>query len=163
MKVKIIYFSLDGNTKLIAERIKQAIGADIVQLETAKPFPQNGFNKFLIGGKSTLFGETPALKEYDENLDYDLIILGTPVWAGTVAPPLRTFLSKADLKGKKTALFVCSGSASAEKSAALVKKLQPDCELIDTACFFNPAKNDTSGQKDKAARWAEGLIRQIKK
>ncbi|MBR1929909.1 MAG: hypothetical protein IJ833_00290 [Lachnospiraceae bacterium] len=52
-------------------------------------------------------GETPALQPYEFNIEkYDRIIFGTPVWASTFVPPLRTFINdNPDVKDKKIAVF----------------------------------------------------------
>lgn len=89
MKTAIVYYSMSGNTRYAAERIAQTIGADLIPLVPTKAYPDSGFKKFFWGGKSALMGDKPALEPYafDPNA-YDLVILGTPVWAGTIAPPL---------------------------------------------------------------------------
>ena len=93
MKTLIVYYSLEGNTKYAADKIAQAIGADTLQLVPKKAYSDKGFSKFLWGGKSALMAEKPALEPIDANLDeYEQIVFGFPVWAGTFAPPLRTFI-----------------------------------------------------------------------
>ena len=68
--------------------------------------------------------ETPELEEYKfNNNKYDYIILGTPVWASTFAPPIRTFVkeNKEKLKNKKFSVFVCYSGGGAEKAIAKLK------------------------------------------
>ena len=58
--------------------------------------------------------ESPELKKYTFNKDdYDVIILGTPVWAGTFTPPLRTFVKENDLSDKNVAIYACSSGGKA--------------------------------------------------
>ena len=112
MKTAVVYYSLTGNADFAAKRIAEKLNADLIRLEPEKAYPASGFRKFLWGGKSAVMGETPALAGQPFQLaDYDCVILGTPVWAGTFAPPLRTLIraNAGKWKEKKVAAFVCSG------------------------------------------------------
>lgn len=157
MRVKVVFYSLEGNTKLIAEKIAENLNGDMVELKPKKHYANSGFKKFLWGGKSALMKETPDLEAYDNNLDYDLIIIGTPVWAGSFAPPIRTFIKDNNLEGKKIAMFACHAGGGANGCFEKFKKLTPKCEIINTIDFVDPLKKDTSNNVDKAIKWAKAL------
>ena len=83
-----------------------------------------------------MFGDAPELEPYNQNLTpYERITLATPIWAGTFAPPLRTFLKQVRLSGKRLALLACGGG-SAEKAFTQLKALAgvsgdvPTCHLV---------------------------------
>ena len=119
MKTLIVYFSHTGHTAAAAARIAESLGADLLALQTVKPYPARGAAMFLAGGKSALFGEKPPLKPYDfRPEDYEQIIFGFPVWASSVAPPLRTFIeaNRAALGGKRLAAFACQSGSGGEKA-----------------------------------------------
>ena len=108
MKKLIVYYSFEGNTEFVANLIAQETQADILKLEPADETRPTGFMKYIWGGKQVFTKTKPELKPFDKNpMDYDLIIIGTPVWANTYAPALRTFLDKQDICDKKIALFCC--------------------------------------------------------
>ena len=69
-------------------------------------------------------GETPALQSYEFSVEkYDRIILGTPVWASTFAPPIRSFLKEnPDIQGKRLAVFTCFSGGGADKAIEKMKK-----------------------------------------
>lgn len=157
MKVKTIFYSLEGNTKMVAEAISNSIGADVLELKPIKEYHTKGFKKYLWNGKSIMLKEKPTLESYDKNLDYDLIIFGSPIWAGTFSPPIRTFISENDLSGKKVAFFVCHMGGGASRCFTEFKALQPNCELISTLDFYEPTKNSTKEQLDKAVSWAKNI------
>lgn len=97
MRTAIVYYSMSGNTAYVAEKIAEEIKAsgevDIIRIEPKKVYPDKGAKKFFWGGKSAVMGEAPALQPYEFNIEkYDRIIFGTPVWASTFVPPLRTFI-----------------------------------------------------------------------
>ncbi|MBO7404523.1 MAG: NAD(P)H-dependent oxidoreductase [Clostridia bacterium] len=121
MKTAVVYYSMSGNTELAAERIAAVLGADLIRLTPVKAYPDKGFRKFFWGGKSAVMGEKPALEPFVFRAeDYEQVILGTPIWAGTFAPPLRTFADRYRdaLAGKSLAFFACMSGSGAEKAAA---------------------------------------------
>ena len=103
MKTAIVYYSMSGNTKYVADKIAERIEADMIRIDPVKAYPDKGAKKFIWGGKSAVMGETPALRPYEFNVEkYDGIILGSPVWAGNFAPPVRTFIKEnPNIQGKK--------------------------------------------------------------
>ena len=93
MRNLVVFYSLEGNTRLIAESIAKAINADVLELKTKKKYSDKGFKKYFWGGKSVIFKEKPELLYLDKDINqYDNIFIGTPIWVGTYAPPLNTFL-----------------------------------------------------------------------
>ena len=114
MKAIIVYYSLTSNTEFVAKELSNKLDCDILPLEVLNPYPDKGFKKFYWGGKSAVMKESPELKKYTFNKDdYDVIILGTPVWAGTFTPPLRTFVKENDLSDKNVAIYACSSGGKA--------------------------------------------------
>ena len=137
MKNVVVYYSMGGNTGYVAEKTADKLGADLIRLEPEKNYPDKGFKKFLWGGKSAVMGEEPLLKpyEFDESL-YDRIIFGFPVWAGSFAPPIRSFISenRKSMLGKQFAAFACYAGSGADKALEKLKKFlgiaQLDAELV---------------------------------
>lgn len=151
MKTLIVYYSLEGNTKYVAEKIAEQTGADLLCLEPEKAYPTGKVTKYLWGGRSAVMGDTPELKPYTLELQtYDTVIFGTPVWASTYTPPLRTFIKKHkdELKNKKIAFFACSAGGSAEKCFVNLQEELGCSEIVATLRLTDPAQrqknqNDT--------------------
>lgn len=124
MKTAIVYYSMSGNTKYVADKIAERTEADIIRIEPVKAYPDKGAVKFIWGGKSAVMGEKPALQPYEFSVEnYDGIILGTPVWAGNFAPPIRTFIEEnPDIREKKLAVFTCFSGGGADKAIEKMKK-----------------------------------------
>ena len=102
MKTLIVYYSLEGNTDWAAKKIAAALGADALRVEPVKAYPDSGFRKFFRAGKSAVMAETPALLPCEARPgDYGRVVIGFPVWAGNVAPPIRTFIRDNDLSGRR--------------------------------------------------------------
>lgn len=159
MKTAIVYYSMSGNTERVAEEAAKALNADLVRLVPQKAYPDKGFKKFLWGGKSALMGDRPALEKYDFDGGYDLVVIGSPVWAGTFAPPLRTFLAdnKEKLSSSRFAAFLCLGGKNAAKAFEKIKKELPASDLVATE-FFSDEETDeekTNKLKDFCKKLSE--------
>ena len=149
MKTIVVYYSLEGNTQYVAERIAEALGAGLLRLRPKKAYPDSGFKKFFWGGKSAVMAETPALEPYDfDPAAWDRIILGFPVWAGNVTPPIRTFIKENDLRGKRIAAFACQSGSGAEKAFEKLAKCIGVSGFEHTAVFIDP-KSRPGQEKDE--------------
>ena len=106
MKTIIIYYGYGKHTRMIAERIKDELECDILEIKPKVPY-SNDYQKVVDETTDNLeTKETPEIEDIKINLDdYDRVILGTPVWWYTITPPIRTFLSKYDLSGKRVYPF----------------------------------------------------------
>jgi menaquinone-dependent protoporphyrinogen IX oxidase len=51
-------------------------------------------------GRLTVIGEPEK-----DSASYDLVVVGTPIWAGAVAPAIRTYLSQNKERLKRVASF----------------------------------------------------------
>lgn len=154
MKTAIVYYSLTGNTEWVTEKIAESLRADRVRLIPQKVYPDKGLKKFLWGGKSAIMGETPALEAYAFDLSaYDLIILGTPVWASTFAPPIRTFLqdNKEQLLGKRLAVVTCYSGGGADKAIAKMLKFL-DRDAFDAQLILIDPKDKADEKNEQKIR-----------
>ena len=161
-KVLVVYYSLTGNTKLIAESIANSINSDVLELKPEKELNAEGGSKYFWGGYQAKMKKKPKLREFDINpLDYDLIILGTPVWAWTYSPPIRSFLSKYDLSGKKVALWTCS-RGDGVKAMNRFKEALKDTNILGEIRLQEPKQHGLEASKEKAVVWAKEIIQNVK-
>lgn len=157
MKTAIVFYSMLGNTKSVAENIKQKLGenVDLVEVTPVKEYPSKGIKKFLWGGKSAIMSEKPKLNPYEFNSDeYEQVIFGFPVWASRIAPPLRTFIedNRETLKGKTISAYACQAGNGAEKAFAGLKDLLGISDYKATMILIDPKdkpkeENDTKIEK----------------
>ncbi len=158
MKSLIVYYSFTGNVKFIAETMAKAVDMDLLELKLAeKDINPRGFMKFLWGGKQVFSKKQPELLPFDKNPEnYDLLIIGTPVWAWTYAPALRTFFANANLSRKKIALFCCHGGGKG-KTLQKMKTALGNHDVISEIDFLEPLKKDTQAKERQAIEWAKNL------
>ena len=145
MRELVVYYSMSGNTDDTARKIAALRGADLLRIFPVKAYPDRGFRKFLWGGKSAVMAEKPKLESYSfRGDDYDRVIIGTPVWASTFAPPVRTFLTEnlEVLRTKDIAVFACQSGNGADKAFSKMKELLGrdsfDAELVLTDPLDRP-------------------------
>lgn len=161
MSTAIVFFSLDGNTRLAATGLAERLGADVFEIRTVKPYPAKGPLKILVGGKDATFDKCPAIEPLGIDLAaYDQVVLGTPVWADKVAAPINTFIKGCDLGGKRFALLISSAGGDATKCAAdAASKLGHATDELPLLSLRNPMKMDAadlSAQLDAFAAQLEG-------
>lgn len=158
MKTLVVFYSLEGNTKFIAEIIAKELQADLLELKTKKEFPTSGFKKYFFGGKSVVFKEKPTLTNDKIDLrPYDNIVIGTPIWDGTYSAPFNTFVEQYQFTGKKVALFACHLGGGAKKCFKMFKKVLAGNEFISEMEFVDPYRIDKESNIKKAVEWAKKL------
>ncbi len=108
-----------------------------------------------------MFKEKPELINAQLDIsNYKNIIIGTPVWCGTYAPPFNTFLSNFEIKYKNIAIFACHGGGGAEKCFDNFKNELTENNFLGYISFVDPIKNQREECSQKAKEWIKSLIRQ---
>ena len=85
--------------------------------------------------------EKPKLQPYRFDAEkYDRVIIGFPVWAGRIAPPLRTFVeeNRAALQGKRISAFACQSGSGAEKALNGLRELAGISDFEASAILIDP-------------------------
>ncbi len=120
-KVAVVYFSWspDGNTRFAATTIAKKAGAALFEIKAETPY-NSDFNKCCDEAKPECYGKKLRAIKPIEGLDlakYDVVLVGTPDWWGTMAPPVRTWVTrnKDALKGKTVCIFQTHGGGGMER------------------------------------------------
>lgn len=154
-----MFYSFEGNTRFIADIIAEEAKADLLELKPLKDNMPKGFMKYLWGGKKVYSGEQPKLQPFDISPDdYDLILIGTPVWAWTFTPAINTFLHDYQLRDKKIALFCSSTSSSGKTLENMKGKLDKSNTIVGEIEFFDPLKKDKVKEENTARTWTKSII-----
>jgi flavodoxin len=107
----VVVFSQTGNTWHLAEIISQKIGAGIFRIEPTEPFPADEREIIGFEERRRAEGIEPELAtEPPDFSNYDLVLLGSPVWFGERPDLVAAFLLAADFQGADVALFATSGT-----------------------------------------------------
>ncbi|MCK4797653.1 MAG: flavodoxin [Spirochaetes bacterium] len=158
LKKLVIFYSLDGNTKYIAKNIANSVKADMLELKVKNQKKQKGFLKYFLAVMQVVFKIKPKLLSLEKNPEeYDIIFIGTPVWAGNYNPAFNSFFSNIQLEGKRIALFSCYAESEGKSFLNLKEKLCNN-EIIGEIGFRTPLKNNAADNKDKVIKWAKKII-----
>ncbi|MEM9616425.1 MAG: flavodoxin [Pseudomonadota bacterium] len=152
----VAYYSWFGTTAKAAEAIAAALGADVEEITDAKP--RRGL---FVSVRSAIEAgrEKPApIMTPERNIaDYDVVILGFPVWASNMASPMRGYIERAlgGAKPKSIAAFCTLGSSGAEKA---FEKIEAACvrKLAGTVAF-NAEEMKKGDWREKAEAFASAL------
>lgn len=154
-KVLVAYFSHSGNTREIAEQIRQAAGADIFEIKPLQTYPDDYKTLTSVAKKEIQDGVKPELKENIANInEYDVVFIGSPCWWGTIAAPVSSFLAANDLSGKKVVPFMTHGGSGLGHSESDIKKLIPGAELVSGKAFWG---SRVSNAQEDVNNWVKEL------
>ncbi len=118
----VAYYSLSGHTRQIAEAIAAGLGADLEPICEVRS--RKGWIAYLRSAWEALQNAPAPIKVVEKDASaYDLIVLGTPVWVGRMASPLRSYVSQERHKFARIAVFCTEGGANGEKAMAQVAQL----------------------------------------
>ncbi|NHJ87547.1 MAG: flavodoxin [Asgard group archaeon] len=150
MKSLVLYYSRTGNTKLIAETIANETKSELIEIKRQKEIKGTGFMLYFMGGFQSMTKQKTKLEEFDFDInDYDLIFIGSPVWAWNINPAIRSLLNEVQLKDKKIALFCCCAGDATKILTALSEKLVGNT-ILGESQYIEPLKNDTEANVTKA-------------
>lgn len=140
-KILIAYYSLSGNTREVAEAVQKEVGGDIFEIETAEAYPDIYKELTEQAKREISAGYKPALKKNVENFEkYDIVFIGSPIWWGTIAPAVSSFLAANDFNGKTVIPFVTHSGGGVQNSFI---DLQRQCH----GCIVN--ENGWVGHKNR--------------
>ena len=154
MKALVVYYSRTGNTKSVAEEIAAELGADVDEVVDLKK--REGRMGYLSASIDATSNRETNISETKKNpADYDLIVIGTPVWFYSPSSAIRTYIAKHDVSGKNVALFfTCNGGPGGvvEKT----KNLMPNAVFMGELILAKPSQNKNETKK-KIVEWCTTL------
>lgn len=155
-KILIAYYSFTGNTKLIADNIAKIKKAKKVRIKPEKDIKDKKVLNIIKGAFQVVFKQKPDLDMAKIELkDFDVIFIGTPVWAGSLTPAVRTFLSENNFAKKKVVLFSTYEGAPG-KTFKDIEKILENIKIIDSRPFQFPIGNDKKLEIE-IKDWLRGL------
>jgi flavodoxin len=123
-RILVVYYSRTGTTRKVAEHIAERLGADIEEIIDRKK--RTGAIGWLMAGRDA--GRRSLTEIEEPRMDpgeYDLLVIGSPVWNDTVSTPIRTYITEYASRFNNLALFTTQGNEETGATAdmdALVGK-----------------------------------------
>lgn len=153
-KVLVAYFSATGTTAGVAEKLANAINADLFEIKPEQPYTSEDLNwqnnqsrsSIEMGDKSS----RPQIASKIEDISqYNIIFVGSPIWWGREPSIMDTFIESYDFAGKTVIPFVTSGSSGIGDYGVNLQALAPNAKILVGKRF--PA--DVSSEELK--NWAD--------
>jgi len=121
-KILVVYHSRTGYTRRVALDLAGRLGADLDVIRIVQPM--DGPVGYAMCAIEAFWGLAPALRRQEKDpADYDLVVIGTPVWFWSLASPVRSWLEKFGRRGKRFAFFCTMGGSGAGRVFATMKEM----------------------------------------
>lgn len=159
-RILIVYLSRTQNTKTLAEIIHDKMGGRLEALELVNPYPENYRAIVEQVAAENRTGYLPPLKNRLDMENYDVVFLGFPTWGMQLPPPMKSFLSSHDLKGKTVVPFNTNGGYGIGSCIQTIKELCQGSTLLKELSIKGGSERDgiylaIKGQRKKKV---EGMV-----
>ena len=143
--ILVAYYSKTGNTQIVAQEIAQELKADIYEIKPASPYPADYHTTTEQAKEEIKNGIKPPLADALPNLSaYKVIFIGTPIWWGHIASPVRTFVTQGDFQGKTVIPFCTHGGSGIAFSQNDIKTLATGANVLDGRCFYGSSATNSA-------------------
>lgn len=121
-KTLVTFYSRTGNTRKVAQTLASHLACEIEEIvDTRDRLGPWGYVRSML---EALSNRTTQIKPpLHKPEDQDLVIIGTPVWAGTIATPVRTYLLENRNRFRNVAFFVTHGGSGDSKTFNQMEKI----------------------------------------
>ena len=127
MKALMVYYSRTGNTRRVADAVVECMrdSAEVDVEELIDRRNRRGIGGSIGAGKDAMFKRPTEIDPVKADVaSYDVVLIGTPVWAFTMCPAVRTFLAEHARQVKQTVFFLTTGGSGIERT---LKHMQEMC------------------------------------
>ncbi|OIQ74409.1 flavodoxin [mine drainage metagenome] len=116
-KTLVTFYSRSGTTRRIAEALSATLKCDLEEI--TEPKPRTGFLGYIRSLLEASWRRPSTIlpKKHDVS-SYDLVVIGTPVWAWSLSSPVRTYLMATASQLPEVAFFCTLGGSGSESAFA---------------------------------------------
>lgn len=156
-KILVAYFSATGTTAKVAERLSQAINADLFEIKPAQPYSNADLDWTDKKSRSSVEmadkSSRPAIADQVADMSqYNVVFVGFPIWWYREPSIIDTFMTSYDFAGKTVIPFATSGMSGIGDSGKNMQALAPSAKVLEGKRF----SSGVSAEELKS--WAEGLF-----
>jgi len=93
MKSLVVFYLRTGTTRTVAEAVSERLGSDVDEIHDTRD--RRGFIGWMSAGRDAGKRKLTTIKDVTKDPgQYDLVVIGTPVWNNTVSTPIRTYIAQ---------------------------------------------------------------------
>lgn len=144
MSTLIVYYSRTGNTRKAATKLRDALSCDILEIDDG--IKRKGAFGYIKCAFHAVRKKTFPLKPIDKDPSgYEMTVLCTPTWAGTMSTPIRSFVEEFKDRIKRHCIVCCQGDEKEQRIFAQMKDLmrrEPEARLIISDKWWNDGSAD---------------------
>ena len=131
-RVAILFFSQSKvrNTALLAQWIQKHIGGDLIEITPEIPYPEPYSETLKEANRERKEGTARAIRPVPSLEEYEVVFVGSPIWYGTYAPPVATFLKDHPLAGKTLIPFSTHGGGGSANFERDLKTACPEAKML---------------------------------
>lgn len=118
-KTLVVCYSRSGTTLRVAREIATALGADLERIEEASQ--RAGKSGFVVSAFETLAKGLPSIGVRHDPRAYELVVIGTPVWLGSMCSPVRSYVFMHRGRLPRLAFFATMRGRGADSALAELK------------------------------------------
>jgi flavodoxin len=142
MKILVVYYSRTGNTRKVAEEIQNNLDCDIEEIIDTKN--RSGLLNYITSGFQASRKKLTTLDNIkNDPAIYDLLIIGTPVWASNVSTPIRTYINQNQAKFNNVAFFCTAGGSRFDGTFSEMTELSGTSPLARIGLKANEIKDES--------------------
>ncbi len=148
-----------GNTAMMAAVIAGATGADLFEIRTATPYPDDYASMLQVAQEEIDSDARPELAEAVENMDdYDVVFIGYPIWHAHLPQAIYTFMESYDLAGKTVIPFNTHEDSGQSGTQQVIGNALPNSTVLQgLAIQGKVAQEDPERTQALVDAWLEGL------
>lgn len=152
-RILVVCYSRTGHTKRVAQKLAAALHADLEIVEDEKT-SRRGFVGYMLSALEGLRKQhAPIRPLVHDPAAYDMIVAGTPIWAGRLCAPMRTYLAGVAGKAGSAAFFCTMGGSGGARAFAQMAELTGRPPIATLEITEGELKSGAwSGKTDEFAR-----------
>ncbi len=148
-----------GNTAIMAALIAELTGGDLFEITTVTPYPEDYASMLRVAQEEIDTDARPELSSAVENIaDYDVILIGYPIWHGKMPQAIYSFLESYDLAGKTVIPFNTHEGSGQSGTQQVIENVLPDCTVLQgLAIQGKTAQENETHTRELLTDWLAGL------